>query len=380
MNYELYFPRGLATGSAFCNRKNERARLATNIKSGQHTLLMSPRRYGKTSLVFYVANEVGLPFGEVDLFIATDAKKIEYSIISGIKKIIANIGTSTEQILEILRNYFKDKSARWIVGTQGLNITLIADQNSDPATNIQEALQALDDLLQKKDKRAILFLDEMQEIGEIAGGSGIEGVIRHIAQKTKHLSLVFSGSNRRLLAKMFYDKSRPLYKLCDRILLDRIDKNEYVDHINEFVVQQCGGSVDLAVLDTIFKLTELHPYYVNNLCLNLWRFGVGVNTMPNDVINCWNKIIQEERSETLRELSMLSIGQRKILTIIANGQIDGLTGKKTLKEVDLSSSAVIEALKVLEQKDYIEETTASSYKMIDPLIKSTILFYANYVW
>lgn len=374
-NYETYFPRGIATGNAFCNRKKERARLADNIKSGQHTLIMSPRRYGKTSLVFYVTNELDIPFGEADLFIAIDAKKIEHGIVSGIKKIITNIGTPVEQALEILRNYFKDKNTRWTVGTQGVNIALVPDPNSDPATNVLEALQALDNLLQKKDKRAILFLDEMQEIGEVAEGCGIEGAIRHVAQKTTHLSFVFSGSNRHLLAKMFYDKARPLYKLCDRIVLDRIDKTEYIDHINEFSLQQCGDKVDLAILDKIFVLTELHPYYINNLCLNLWRFGVNKNTTPNDVVECWYKMVQEERSETLRELSMLSVGQKKLLNIIAKGQVTGFTSKKTLKEIDLSGSSVMEAIKVLEQKDYIEELERSLYRIIDPLIKATMFFY-----
>lgn len=375
MNYETYFPRGIATGSAFCNRKDERERLAGNINSGQHTLLISPRRYGKTSLVLYVANEMDVPFGESDLFIAVDAKKIEQGIISGIKKIIADIGTPVEQVLEILRNYFKDKSPRWMIGTQGLNIALVSDPNSDPATNVLEALQALDDLLQKKNKRAILFLDEMQEIGEVAEGSGIEGAIRHVAQKTKHLSFVFSGSNRHLLAKMFYDKARPLYKLCDRIVLDRIDKKEYINHIDELALQQCGSRIDSAVLDTIFELTELHPYYVNNLCLNLWRFGINNDAKPENVISCWRKMIQEERSETLRELSALSIGQRKVLNVIAKGQTAGLTSKKTLRELDLSGSTIMEAIKVLEQKDYIENQGDSLYKIIDPLIKTTLIFY-----
>lgn len=375
MNYEMYFPRGIATGSAFCNRKDERMRLTKNIKTGQHTLLMSPRRYGKTSLVFYAVEEVGIPFGDADLFIAVDAKKIEQGILAGIKEVIANIGTPIEQVLEVLRGYFKDKSTQWTVGTQGINIALVPAPNSDPATNILEALQALESFLQKKKKKAVLFLDEIQEIGDVVEGKSIEGAIRHVAQKTKYLSLIFSGSNRHLLAKMFYDKSRPLYKLCDRIVLERISRSEYVAHINEFAIEKWGSSLKPAVLETIFELTELHPYYVNNLCLHLW--GASINGMPQscDVTTCWNEMIKEERSEILRELSELSIGQRKVLNTIANGQKTMLTGKKALKEVDLTSSSVMEAIKVLEQKDYIEQLENGEYQIIDPLIKTTLLFY-----
>ena len=91
--YENYFPQGLAEGQAFCNRLSERKRLATNIRATQHTLLMAPRRYGKTSLVNYVANEIDLPFSEVDLFVAIDAERIEQQILKGVKDIITTISS-----------------------------------------------------------------------------------------------------------------------------------------------------------------------------------------------------------------------------------------------------------------------------------------------
>jgi len=376
MNYEVYFPRGIAKGNSFCNRKDERARLLKNIKTGQHTLLMSPRRYGKTSLVFYVINEVELPFGDADLFVAVDVGKIEQAILAGIRKVIAAVGTPTDQALSILRDYFKNKNTQWTVGTQGVNVVLAPSPHADPATNILEALQALENLLQKKKKRAVLFLDEVQEIGEIPGGKGIEGAIRHVAQQTKYLSLIFSGSKRHLLAQMFYGKSRPLYKLCDRIVLDRIDQAEYIDHINKFAVKRWGKKLDEIVLDRIFQLTDLHPYYVNNLCLRLWEADLNDLPEPSNVTNCWQIMLKEELSEISRELSDLSVGQRKVLSIIANGQKSGLTSKEVLRILDLNSSSVIEAIRALSQKDYIEKLENNEYRIIDPLIKASLLNFS----
>lgn len=42
------FSRGVADGLGFCNRSSEKRQLAINIKNMTHTLLISPRRYGKT--------------------------------------------------------------------------------------------------------------------------------------------------------------------------------------------------------------------------------------------------------------------------------------------------------------------------------------------
>lgn len=371
MLYENYFPRGIALGEAFCNREVERKRLAKNIKNGQHTLLMSPRRYGKTSLVRYVINEMNIPFGEADLFVAIDAKRIEQQILAGIKMVFKATGTSLDQTLKIVSDFFKTRDTKLVVGTQGVSLALLPSQESDPATNIMDALLALENFLAKKKKRAILFLDEIQEIGEVAEGRGIEGAIRHVAQETKYLCFVFSGSNRHLLGQMFYDKNRPLYKLCDRIILERIMEIDYEKHINKLSKKRWKSIWEKSALTTLFELTECHPYYMNNLCLRLW--GSALHQLPTSKIikGIWQTYVKEERADIMQELLTISPGQRKILIELSCGNNTSLTSKDMLRKLNLSGSSVIEALQLLEQKDYVE-TRNKSYFMVDPLIKSTL--------
>lgn len=379
MNYEVYFPRGIASGDAFCNRSVERKRLITNIKSKQHTLIMSPRRYGKTSLVRYAINEAGLLYGEVDLFVAVDAKQIEQQILNGIQKILSEINTPTEQLLDIIRKYFQKISAKWTVGTQGVNIALIPEEKNDPATTIKEALQALEDLLHKKNIYAVFFIDEMQEIGRVAEGKGIEGALRHVAQQTQHLSFCFSGSNRHLLAKMFYDKARPLYKLCDRIILGRIDESHYRVHINKYVQKKWNSKLDDQTISTLLDLTQLHPYYVNGLCRHLLESELKTIPDSEEIKKYWHQMIRDERQELMRELSFLSSGQRKILVAIANGYNKELTGKNFLKKVNLTGSSVSDSLKILEEGDYLEKNESGIYQFVDPLLLSALnLYYSSF--
>jgi len=378
MKYEIYFPKGIAKNYAFCNRELERNRLKHNIEKGLHTLVMSPRRYGKTSLIKYVINENNFTFGEADLFVAIDAQHVEQRILEGIKQIIKKTSSSLEHSLQLLRDYFQKISAKWVIGTEGINIALTPDRTFDPTTNIMHGLGALEDLLTKKQQKAVLFLDEVQVIGEVAHGSGIEGAIRYVIQQTEFLSLVFSGSNRHLLRSIFYDDKRPLYKLCDRILLDRISKPHYEKHINTIAQKTWGQSLSQQVLEKILAFSELHPFYINSLCLELWELCADKQDyLPKeqDVDKCWYKLIQDERLETVMELSSLSLGQRKVLLAIANGYVSGLTGKDFLKKVNMSSSSINEILRVLVQRDYIEQLEDLSYTIIDPLIKSTLQLY-----
>lgn len=375
MNYDRYFPRGIASGSAFCNRVQERKRLISNISTKQHTLIMSPRRYGKTSLVKYAAHEAEFLFGEADLFVAIDAKHIEYQVMTAIKSIISQINTPLEQALEILRQFFIKISAKWTVGTQGVNIALIPAHECDSATVIKEGLEALDDLLIKKQTNAVLFLDEMQEIGEVAEGKGIEGALRHVAQQTKNLSFVFSGSNRHLLSTMFYDKARPLYKLCDRIILERISMESYEAHINKFVQKKWGLPLTQDAFNIVITLTQRHPFYINGLCRRILETDTPNVPDAEHIKSAWIEMVKEERQELAREMSALSHGQRKILVAVSNGNNNALTGKNFLQKVNMSGSSVVEALKLLEENDYLEKQEDGTYMFIDPLLLSAVQLY-----
>src|SRR5205085_2388232 len=134
-----------------------------------------------------------------------------------------------------------------------------------------EALLLLDKLLIEKKKRAIIFLDEFQEVGQISKNRAIEGAFRTAAQEMRALSLIFSGSIRSLLLSMFEDESRPLYKLCRKIKLDRISAIDYEHHIQKIAISTWNKKIEKGVFDRIMELTNRHPYYVNYLADTVWE-------------------------------------------------------------------------------------------------------------
>lgn len=375
--YTDYFPLGIAKGNAFCNRVNERQRLVKNIKANQHTLITSPRRYGKTSLVLFVLGKIGIPSAKVDLFVALDAKACEEQIIHGVQHIFNNISTKPERILNLVRDYFSHTKKKWTIGFKGVQLELIPDKESDTAINIRDALLALEAVLAKKRQKAVLFIDEFQEIGALPAAKALEGAIRHVAQETKYLLLIFSGSNRHLLTYMFDDKSRPLYLLCERIILDRISEKHYVDFINKVAIKTWKKPLANETLDEIFILTEHHPYYVNALCNALWKTYEDKSHPPDATAakKYWQEYIYTERTRISRELSYLSFGQRKILTALSFGYITELTGKSFLQRVGVTGPSVISALDVLEERDFIGRKEDGTYFIIDPLMKASLRFF-----
>lgn len=375
--YKDYFPLGIATGNAFCNRVVERQRLVKNIKARQHTLITSPRRYGKTSLVLFVLEKLSIPYAKVDLFVALDAKACEEQLIHGVQHLFSKISTKPERIINLIRDYFAQTKKRWTIGFKGIHLELIPDKDSDSAVNIMDALLALETVLAKKRQRAVLFIDEFQEIGALPSAKALEGAIRHVAQESKYLLLVFSGSNRHLLTYMFDDKSRPLYMLCERIILERINENHYLDFINKIAMKTWGRHFAIETLSEIFRLTERHPYYVNVLCNALWKSHDSKPHPPDAAVvkKIWQEYIYTERTRISRELSNLSFGQRKILTAISFGYTTELTGKTFLLKVGITGPSVINALDGLEERDLVGRNEDGSYFVIDPLMKSSLQFF-----
>jgi hypothetical protein len=370
-----YFPLGIATGKSFCNRFKEKEQLINNFISRQHTIAISPRRYGKSSLVLKALQDADMIYEKVDLFVAVDAKVVEQKIITGVKKLITKITTGPGQAITLLKSYFKKLRTRWIIGTNGISIELTPEKEADSATNIFEALQALEVLLVKKKKKVVFFIDEFQEIGVLDDSKSMEGAIRAVAQESKNLIFVFSGSNRHILSEMVDDRSRPLYMLCDRINLGRISKEHYIKYINKVAMLTWNRKLRYSQIDWILSETECHPYYVNALCNKVWMRCLDNPPTLTIIKNVWKDYILQEEAKTAKELSALSEIQKKILILIANGQLGSMITKSILNKLNVSRQAAAKALKVLYEKDYLNKTVGGEYFIIDPLLKASLRFF-----
>lgn len=227
-----FFPQGLATGEKFCNRLAERKRLSTNIKTIRPTLVMSPRRYGKTSLVLFVLNQLEFPFAQIDLYSELDDDGVQNTILSAIGDILYSTESVPQKALKFVADFFSSLSVRFTIENAQVRVQFSKSTNL-PAKNILSSLKKLDEILQSKNKTAVFFMEEFQRLAQISESGTIEGSLRHIAQSSKNIMFIFSGSNRHLLNSMFDDKNKPLYKLCDRIILDRISRKDYLPFIQE---------------------------------------------------------------------------------------------------------------------------------------------------
>ncbi|WP_165482337.1 AAA family ATPase [Fluoribacter gormanii] len=370
MNLRQMFPLGKAYGAAFCNRVEETHKLIGNIESGKHTFLVAPRRYGKSSLCEHAFEHIKFAWSKIDFHLAMNEKDVERIIINGVTDLIGKSVGSLDKMIHLIKGLTKKLQPKLVLSSDHLKLELAFSNDSSPAENIAEALFVLENLLKEKNKQAVLLLDEFQEIGLMKDGRALEGAIRHVAQETKQLALIFCGSNPHLLQNMFEDERRPLYKLCRKLVLDRISKSHYKAHLNHVAKELWSTDLELNVFDKIMDLTERHPYYVNYLCDTLCSECKELPTLE-DVEKAWRDVVEEERSDLIKDFSSLAINQRRVMIQIANHGGLNIFSSEASKQMDIPINSVSRAVSALIEKDYIEKTD-HEYRLIVPAFKQLL--------
>jgi hypothetical protein len=236
----------------------------------------------------------------------------------------------------------------------------------------------LEHVLLKKKKKAVIFFDEIQELEALKEGRAIVGAIRDIAQKSKQLVYIFSGSNRRMLHYMFDNSIMPLFELCDRIVLDKLDKSLYEEYIQKIAQKTWKGALSLEATDKIIELSQCHPRRIYNLCYLIWKeYGKDkVLPTPLKIEKCWSALLEQRLKDVRYTLHRtLNPGQIKVLSLVASGETKAMSGKVAQRMTNLTSPTIVKHLQALEELDYIERYEKNAYRVIDPVIADILKEY-----
>lgn len=365
MNVLQYFPEGVAKGRAFINRKEERRYLAERIKSNQHTVLVAPRRYGKTSLVIKVAEELKMPYCSIDLLAASSEDYVRDQIVDKVGKLVFDLSPKMSKAKEKIISIFKQLKPEISLGVFGQRLTFTLTSN--PLKDITELLLRLDETAVNVKKRAVIFIDEFQQISKIKNYHSIEASIRHAIERSEKITYVFSGSNRHLLEQMFGDQGRPLYRLCQTIQLNRIKVEDYIIHLKTLAEMKWGRELKMEVMEHIFGNTELHPFYMNALCQIIW----GKDQIPTaeKIDNYWHEYVKTLKNIIKHDIVELSPNQRKVLTALSKEPTKEFQSINFVAPLKISFSGVQQAVEVLLRKDLVYCDEEGLYRLLDPAMK-----------
>lgn len=342
-----------AEGAYFTDRTEDAKRLHANLTHGINTILISPRRWGKTSLVKKVIGEIDRP-DITPVFIDIFQCKSEYEFYHAFASaIIKQTSSRLEEWVETAKSFLTNISPKFSFGPDPMNDFSLSFEWNPKEDTGADILQLPERLAQKKKTHLVVCLDEFQQIADFDDSLKFQKKLRSVWQHQQNVTYCMFGSKKHLMENIFNDKSKPFYKFGDLMFLKKIPTEEWVPFIcSKF--QESGKSISERQASTICEVTENLSSYVQHLAWVVWYKTDKVVT-DNDVKEAIDDLLEQNKVFFQREVEQLSERQLTFLRALADGVTSGFSRKEIIRKYRLESSANVQAVKkALLKKDLID--------------------------
>lgn len=344
----------LATKDNFIDRVVERASLKQMLFSGINVALISPRRWGKSSLVKVAMEELMVERPNVrvcylDAF-SIDSVEDFYSKFSS--AVVSCTGSKIEKAWNDAKKYLGGIVPGLAV-SDGLNDILTINFRHDPLKDNQiQILNLPEKIASDKGIRIIVCIDEFQQLAEMEGYAELEGKMRSAWQHHKNVSYCFYGSKKHMMMKIFGDSQKPFYRFSEIMFLDKIAQEDWVP----FIIggfSKTGKSISEEFAVDICEHTERHSWYLQQLSYFVWSDTEGAVT--EDIMNrAYRRIIDTNAPMFMSDVEKLSASQREMLKAIISGetQLSSAGARERFRLGNLTT--ITRNKKVLETKAFVD--------------------------
>ena len=359
---------GVATsGDNFTDRKKETERLSLNFRNGVNTILISPRRWGKTSLVQKVCRLTQsdkLKIVYLDIFSCRSDKEFYDAFASAVLK---QTSSKLEEWLENVKLFLSHIRPKISMGTDPMTEFSISFEMNPQSNDIDEILQLPEKIAQKKGYKIVVCIDEFQQIAEFQDSRTFQKRLRSIWQLQKSVSYCLFGSKKHLMNELFEKKSLPFYKFGDTIYLPKIGTSDWVNYIcDRFKVT--GKHISKELAEKICQRVENHSSYVQQLAWLVW-IHTDKTASEQDFEEAFQDILDQNTPLFEKQTESLTTYQMNFLRALINGVHKEFTTQEVLQKYQLGSSANVSIVKrALEKKELIE-IEKNQVILPDPVMK-----------
>ena len=364
-------------GDTFTNRKDDIKRLLSNFDSNVNTLILSPRRWGKTSLVRKAvrvssAKNKKYKFIFIDLFNIRD----EYDFYTNYAQEVIKVTSSkTEEWINTAASFLKRISPRISVGIDPQTDFKISFDFEVIKNNFKDILNLPEKIALKKKLKIIVCIDEFQNLNNFAESLLFQKRLRSAWQYHKNAAYCLFGSKRHMLMNLFENKSMPFYKFGDVFYMEKIKKDDLASFVLEKFAQT-NKFIDRKIAGKIVDFMQCHPYYVQQLAHLIW-----INTTKKVTESIFNNALHDLLNQNSllfeREIEGLSNTQVNFLKVISKGKRSRLSSSEILNKYKLGSSANVVKIKKALMKREIIDVIGSQVFFIDPAFE---LWFKKYFW
>lgn len=363
-------------GDAFTDRKEETERLKMNFLYGVNTILISPRRMGKTSLVDKACALVKSDSVKIAKMDAFGCRSEADFVDSFATAVIRATSSKWEEWVENAKTFLSRFVPKVTFGQDPVNDFSISFEYNTGNNVPEDILRLPERIASQKGYRLVVCVDEFQQIGEFPDSLTFQKKLRSVWQLQSHVSYCLYGSKKHLMENMFQRQDYPFYRFGDLFYLGKISESDWIEYIRgRFEITGKEISVELA--RRICEVTERYSSYVQQLAWFVW-LRCGNAATAEDVEFGIDRLLDACEPLFIQQTESLSAYQMNFLHLLADGIHSGFTRTSVLGSYRLGTTANITRIKKsLTEKDLITISGPMTYEISDPILS---LWLKRRVW
>ena len=353
--------------SHFIGREEEINRLATNFKYGVNTVLISPRRWGKTSLVNKVTGMTAskeLLVVKMDIFSCRNEYDF-YNVFS--EAILKQTASKVEEWKDLAKGFIERLAPKISILTDPLSEYSLSLGITSKTHTPKEVLQLPETIAQRKGCHLLICIDEFQQVGEFPDSLTVQKRMRSVWQHQNNVSYCLYGSKMHMMTNLFQKKSYPFYKFGEIQYLKPISLDAWKSYISERFEQE-GKHISDELIQQLCETVEYHSSYVQQLayCTLLMTKKEVTEEVLSAAIE---DLISQNSSIFIEQTQSLTSYQLNFLRAILYGVNNGFNEKEVRESFYLGVPSNVDRLKKsLVDKELIEYTE-KGVEIGDPVLR-----------
>lgn len=351
--------------TAFTNREEEVQKLYQNLTQNINTILIAPRRWGKSSLVEKVVHKINQKEKKsktvvIDLF--TVSSEEEFLEVFA-REVIKASSSRWQEWMQSTRDFFKQLIPKIAIGIEPTSDFSLSFDWQELRKYADEVLNLPQKIAEKKNIHFIIGLDEFQQLAEFKTYESFERKMRAAWQRQTHVTYCLYGSKRHMMTALFDTPSKPFYRFGDIMLLPKIKPDKWVSFIRKSF-KRTGKKITPVLARKIPEIMKNHSWYVQQLAHYTWQ-RTNDEVTDNLLESALAELIQSNTPLYQMEVEVLSKTQLNLLKAMSAGETK-LTSGRVMKTYRLGTPRNVSKNRaVLIKKDlvYAEKNT---WAFLDP--------------
>jgi uncharacterized protein len=345
----------LALDDAFTDREREVEALTDDALNGQDVVLFAPRRYGKSSLMWRVSQELlarRALVAHVNLMTTPTLTRLAEKLARTIHDDLASPPFRAKERLSV----FQGLRLRPVVTVDpddgSLSFSFEAAQRTeDMRATLERLLELPGQLAGERKRTVVLIFDEFQEIVDI--DSSLPRLMRSVFQEQPEVAHIYLGSKRHMMQRIFNDENEPFWRSAKQTELGPIPAEPFASYIRR-QFQSSGREIDGAAVETILQTTGGLPYATQELCYFVWQqTEAGAAADAGTVSVALAQVLNSEHAHFTLVWEDASAHQRMLLQALADEPGHPLSSDYRRRHSLPSSSSVQRALDALERSELV---------------------------